>query len=198
MATVMARGPGPTPAEHGRAPAHGDPMIIRTALALCAVMALSSVAALAHATLEVNQAPVRSIYKATIRIGHGCEGSATVRIRVRIPDGYVGVKPMPKPGWTLETIRTSYPQPVKHLDETFSEGAREVIWTGTLPDEHYDEFVLRGYLAGTLEPGSFLAIPVLQECERGALRWIAVPATGRSADDLKEPAPRVKLLPADK
>ena len=173
-------------------------MIVRTALALGAAMALSAGHASAHAALEVTQAPIRSVYKATIRIGHGCDGSATVRIRVRIPDGYVGVKPMPKPGWTLETIRGPYPQPVKHLDETFSEGPREVIWTGKLPDDHYDEFVLRGFLAGTLEPGTFLAIPVLQECERGALRWIEVPPAGKSAEDLKEPAPRVKLLPADK
>jgi periplasmic copper chaperone A len=33
--------------------------------------------AFAHATLETKEAPASSFYKAVIRIGHGCEGTAT-------------------------------------------------------------------------------------------------------------------------
>jgi periplasmic copper chaperone A len=36
---------------------------------------------------------------------------------------------------------------------------------------------------------------VVQECETGVNRWIEIPADGKSAHDLKEPAPGVKLLP---
>jgi periplasmic copper chaperone A len=171
----------------------------RTVLAAAGIATLSLAATLpafAHATLEVGQAPIKSSYKATVRIGHGCEGTATLKVRVRIPDGYVAVKPMPKAGWTMETVRGPYPQPVKYFDETLTEGLREVVWTGKLLDEHYDEFVVRGYLSGSLEPGSRLYIPVVQECEKGTHRWIEIPAPGKSADDYKEPAPGVKLLPA--
>jgi uncharacterized protein YcnI len=174
-------------------------MINRMVLALAGLGTLAAFQtppAAAHATLEVSQAPVKSSYKATIRIGHGCEGTATLKVRVRIPEGYVAVKPMPKAGWTMETVRGPYPQPVKYFDETLTEGLREVVWTGKLLDEHYDEFVVRGYLAGTLEPGSRLYIPVVQECEKGTHRWIEIPAPGKSADDYKEPAPSVRLLPA--
>lgn len=174
-------------------------MTLRTLLALAGITILvpfQAAPALAHATLEVTQAPIKSSYKATIRVGHGCQGSATLKVRVRIPEGYIAVKPMPKAGWALETIRAPYPQPVKYYDETLKEGVREVIWTGKLLDEHYDEFVVRGYLSDALEPGSRLYIPVVQECETGTHRWIEIPAPGKSADDYKEPAPSVKLLPA--
>jgi uncharacterized protein YcnI len=38
-------------------------------------------------------------------------------------------------------------------------------------------------------------VPVVQECEKGIHRWIEIPAEGKSADDYKEPAPGIKLLP---
>ena len=56
----------------------------------------------AHVTLEPREAPVAAAYKGVMRVPHGCEGAATISLRVRIPDGVIGVKPMPKPGWELE------------------------------------------------------------------------------------------------
>ena len=64
--------------------------------------------ALAHATLERQEAAVGSSYKGVMRVPHGCAGSATIRVRIRIPEGVVGVKPMHKPGWTLETTKGKY------------------------------------------------------------------------------------------
>src|SRR5262249_35554825 len=60
--------------------------------------------AAAHVTLEHQQAKVSAPYKAVLRVPHGCEGTATTAIRVKIPDGVIGVKPMPKSGWTLTTV----------------------------------------------------------------------------------------------
>lgn len=177
----------------------------RTACALAALtmtwlagsFGLQTDKALAHATLEVTQAPIRSTYKATIRIDHGCEGTATRRLRVRIPDGYVAVRPMPKAGWTIDTVRGPYTAPAITADGVVAEGVREVIWTGRLPDEHYDEFVVSGFLSDTLQPGSRLHIPIVQECEKGSHRWIQVPTPGKAAEDDREPAPSVRLLPAN-
>ena len=56
--------------------------------------------ACAHVTLETREAPVGTPYKAVLRVPHGCEGAATVALRVRIPEGMIAVKPMPKPGST--------------------------------------------------------------------------------------------------
>jgi periplasmic copper chaperone A len=71
--------------------------MIRIALLSAAgALALSS-AALAHVALEQKEAPIGASYKAVLRVPHGCDGSATQALRVRIPDGYLNVKPMPKP-----------------------------------------------------------------------------------------------------
>ena len=154
-------------------------------------------AAQAHITLETQQAAVKSTYKAVLRVGHGCEGAASLKIRVQIPEGVIAVKPMPKPGWALETIKAPYKQPARYFDEALSEGVREIIWTGKLLDEHYDEFVFRAYLSDSLQPDTMLYFPAVQECEGGkAERWIEIPAAGKSADDYKYPAPALKLTPA--
>jgi periplasmic copper chaperone A len=63
--------------------------------------------AVAHVTLEAQEANIGMPYKAVLRVPHGCEGSATVTLRVRIPDGVIAVKPMPKPGWMLSTASST-------------------------------------------------------------------------------------------
>ena len=86
------------------------------------------------------------------------------------------------------------PLPIGH-GQTTDEIVREVAWTGgRLATEQYDEFRLVVKLPET--PGTLLAIPVLQECERGELRWTEVPAKGQPAHELKYPAPVLKLAPA--
>ena len=164
------------------------------ALALTALAAVPP-AALAHVTLETQRAPAASTYKAVLRVGHGCGGSPTTAIRVRIPEGVIAVKPMPKPGWELATEVEPYAQPYQYLDQTLTEGVSEIAWTGgSLPDEWYDEFVFRGRLPDQPE-GTVIHFPVVQECAEGVHRWIEIPEQGRSADDYEEPAPAVTLTP---
>ena len=45
--------------------------------------------ACAHITLERREAPVGASYKAVMRVPHGCDGSPTTAIRVRIPEGII-------------------------------------------------------------------------------------------------------------
>ena len=105
--------------------------------------------AAAHITLETQQAKVNSAYKAVLRVPHGCSGSATTSVRVKIPEGLIGVKPMPHPGWTLATTTGKYPKTYKLYHAEISEGVTEVGWSGgKLPDDWYDEFVFTGFLTG--------------------------------------------------
>lgn len=159
------------------------------------VLAALSLPAAAHVTLETQQAVAGSTYKAVLRVGHGCEGTPMHTIRVRVPDGIMDVKPMPKPGWQLSTVKGKLDQPIDDgHGGKITEGVREIAWTGgKLLDEHYDEFVFRGQLPN--KPGETIYIPVVQECEKGVHRWIEIPAAGKSARDYKEPAPGVRLLP---
>src|SRR4051812_26998220 len=115
----------------------------------CAGAALVTWPAAAHVTLENRQATPASYYKAVFAVPHGCAGSPTVKFRVQIPDGVIAVKPMPKPGWNLETVKGTYSTSYQHHGATVTEGVREVTWSGgKLPDDNYDEFVLATYLAG--------------------------------------------------
>ena len=154
---------------------------------------LSASAALAHATLETGESPQGAAYKAVLRIGHGCEGEATLKLRVQIPEGVISVKPMPKAGWTLETVKGPYAEAYDYYGTKLTEGVKEIVWTGELPDEYYDEFVFRGTLAATLAVGSNVYFPVVQECATKAERWIEIPAKGQSAEDLESPAPGVTI-----
>ena len=157
-------------------------------------LAVSS--AFAHVTLERQEAPVGAPYKAVFRVPHGCGTSATVKLRLRIPDGVIAVKPMPKPGWQIDTVKAKYDKTYTMFhNNTVSEGVKEVSFTGRLPDDNYDEFVLSVYLTDELKAGSKLYFPVVQECETGVQRWIEIPEDGKDAHDLKEPAPGVNLLP---
>ncbi len=130
-------------------------------------------------------------------IPHGCDGSATVKVRVQIPEGVIGVKPMPKPGWTISTVRAPYARsyPFYH-GQTLTEGVKEIAWAGRLADDFVDDFVFAGFLADTLPAGETLFFPTYQECEKGEWRWIEVPAPGQDAHALAHPAPGVRLLPA--
>ncbi|WP_375412786.1 YcnI family protein [uncultured Bradyrhizobium sp.] len=153
-------------------------------------------AAEAHVILENRQASPGSHYKAVFAVPHGCAGSATVKIRVQIPEGVIAVKPMPKPGWSVETVKGKYATSYDYHGATISEGVKEVAWSGgKLPDDNYDEFVASTFLTGSLKPGMTLYFPVVQECEQGTSRWIDIPEQGKSAHDTKSPAPGVKLMP---
>ena len=168
-------------------------MSMKFAMAVVAAVLLSP-SAQAHVTLEQGQAPAGSTYKATLRVPHGCSGSPTVRLRVRVPDGMVNVKPMPKAGWELTTVRGPLAQPASgDHGARITEGVREIVWSGRLLDEHYDEFVFRGTLPDA--PNTTLYVPVVSECEVGVDRWIEVPAAGQNARDLRYPAPSLRLTP---
>lgn len=165
------------------------------AAALGASMLATPITAFAHATLEVKEAEVGSTYKAIIRVGHGCGSEATHTLRVQVPEGFVNVKPQPKAGWKLETVRGDYGKTYTLYGHEHKEGVKEVIWSGNeLADDHYDEFVLRGTLASGLEAGTTFHIPVVQECANGAERWIQIPAEGQDPHELEYPAPGVKLI----
>jgi uncharacterized protein YcnI len=171
---------------------------VRRAIIISAAMIALGAEASAHVTLEQSEARVGASYKAVLKVPHGCEGTATTSIHVRIPAGFIAVKPMPKPGWTLATKEWAYDKTYNFFHgRTLKEGVTEISWSGgKLPDAWYDEFVLAGFLAGEVKPGETLYLPVVQECEKGTHRWIEIPEPGKSAGDLPEPAPALRLVPA--
>ncbi|HET8598321.1 MAG TPA: YcnI family protein [Castellaniella sp.] len=151
---------------------------------------LLSVSAQAHITLEAPKAAVGSYYMAVLRVPHGCQGSDTTRIRVKIPEGVLGVKPQPKAGWTLDITQGAYEKPQQFHGAQLDKGVREISWSGDLPDAYYDEFVFRGFLSSSLKAGDTLYFPVVQECKQGVDRWIDT----TSDEESENAAPRVRLV----
>lgn len=165
------------------------------AFALAALAPLMATEAGAHATLETAEAPANAFYKAVLRVPHGCEGRPTHTVRLRVPEGVIAAKPMPKPGWQLTTVKGKYAQSYTYFGSQISEGVVEVVWSGgELPDDWYDEFVVRVRLTD-FAPGTMVYFPVVQECADGLVhRWIEIPADGKSAHDYEEPAPGLKIV----
>jgi uncharacterized protein YcnI len=165
-------------------------MIKELSLAVAATV-LAVGAAHAHATLEQSQGVSGKPYKAVVRIGHGCEGKATIKIKVKVPEGLLSAKPMPKPGWTIEKVRAPYEKSYDLYGEAVKEGVSEITWSGgNLADDEYDEFVFRGTVANELPTGTRIYVPIVQECTDGASeRWIEIPSAGKTSDDYENPAP---------
>lgn len=152
----------------------------------------------AHVVLEEPAALAGSSYRAAFRIGHGCAGSPTTGIKVYIPAGVRGAKPMPKAGWTLTTQRAPLAQPYDYHGKTVREDVVEISWTAqspaqALPDDWYDEFVLRATLP--VQAGA-LWFRVLQTCASGQLDWADIPAQGTSTRGMKTPAALLEVLPS--
>ena len=151
-----------------------------------------------HVVLNEPVALANTSYRAAFRVGHGCGGSPTTAIRVTLPAGFQGAKPMPHAGWALVVREEKLARPYKSHGKEVTQDVVEVTWTAktrddALPDAFYDEFVLRGQLPDVAGPMWF---KVLQSCDKGHKDWSDVPASGTSTQGLKAPAALLEILPS--
>lgn len=172
--------------------------IVYIASALCTLSLHTSIAQ-AHATLEQQTAPINSTYKAVMRIGHGCKGSATTALSVKIPEGVIKVKPKAIAGWRIEIKEADYAKSYDYYGKKISKGPVEIKWIGgPLPDNHYEEFIFRARITDAFKAGETVYFPTVQSCEKGENPWVEIPAKGQDSHDLKHPAPGLKLLEGKK
>jgi uncharacterized protein YcnI len=168
--------------------------ISRSAAALAAVALAGGIGpATAHVTASPNEAAAGSYFQSAFTVPHGCSGSPTIAVRIKIPDGVTSVKPQMKPGWQIEIKNRKLDTPIDAgHGRMISETVDEVAWRGgSLPDIYYDTFGLVMKLPD--DAGKTLYFPVVQECKEGVHRWITIPADGEKWHEAKEPAPFIKL-----
>ena len=148
--------------------------------------------ATAHIGTTPGQAPAGQTTVVGFTVGHGCEGSPTRSVSIRIPAGVTAAKPKPKPGWRIAIQRGTLPKPVKDFEgNTVTRGVLSVTWNGgNLPDAYFDTFELRLGMPNT--PGKMLYFPTVQRCAKGLTRWIQIPKRGQAEPDA--PAPGVMLV----
>jgi hypothetical protein len=161
--------------------------------AAIAVIASHS-SALAHITLATGETKAGTYYRAVFQVPHGCDGAATQSIRIQIPEGVIGVKPMPKAGWTLNVTRSAYAKSYQSHGKSVTEGPKEVVWSGgSLSDDNYDEFVFTSFITD-FPPGQAIYFPTVQTCAKGEVSWDQMAAAGENPHSLKSPAPMLRIV----
>lgn len=168
-------------------------LLIGAGLTAAAVIA-SQQSASAHVTLATGEARANTYYKAVFQVPHGCDGAATQTVRVQIPEGVIGVKPMPKAGWTLSITRGAYAKSYQSHGKTVAEGPKEIVWSGgSLADDNYDEFVFTSFITD-FPSGQAIAFPTVQQCAKGEVRWDQIASEGQNPHSLKSPAPVLRIV----
>jgi periplasmic copper chaperone A len=179
---------------------HYSRQIAIQCIAILAIITPAS-AVFAHVVLEDQAALAGRSYKAVLKVGHGCEGSPTTAMRVTIPAGFMGAKPMPKAGWKLDIKTAKLAVPYDNHGTKVTDDVSEITWTATskdsyLPEAYYDEFILRGGLPSKVNEGAAMWFKVLQTCEKGSNDWSQTPASGVDMKGLKSPAALLEIIPS--
>jgi uncharacterized protein YcnI len=152
-------------------------------------LAVLSGAAVGHVSLEGKTAYAGAPFDATFRVGHGCSGSPTVKLRIRMPDGVIAVEPQAKDGWSVFSETSAYDHPAASGGQIFSEGIESVTWTGHLSAHESGAFMLKARLSDDAVAGRKLMFPVYQQCEKGEERWTD------PDDEDEHPAPFLTVMP---
>lgn len=152
--------------------------------------------AFSHIVLEEQTALAGTSYRAVLRLSHGCDGSPVTALRILIPAGFQGAKPMPKAGWVLGIKTARLPKPYTSHGKQVTDDVSEITWTASgrdhwVQDAWYEEFVVRGNLPAEAGPMWF---KVLQTCDKGSIDWADVPASGTSTKGLKSPAALLEII----
>ena len=163
---------------------------------LCAALALifSAAAVSAHVVLTQRSAPADSYFRASFTVPHGCDGEATTKISIWLPESVLQAKPQVKAGWKIETVRVKLDKIVDGPHGTkITERVAKVIFSGgVVPDDHFDEFTLQLRLPS--EAGT-LYFPVEQECGGKRRAWSEIPSPGQKLSDLENPAASLNVTP---
>lgn len=125
-------------------------------------------------------------------VPHGCDGSATTKVAIEIPDGIDVVTPTINDGWTIG----KQTEPVSGEGDENERVARVTYTTKTpLPDGYRETFELS--VALPTDAGETLVFPTVQTCKKGETAWTQVPKEGQTEEDLESPAPSITLTSAD-
>ncbi len=142
---------------------------------------LTPTTAFAHPQLAPPLANLDTLYQGELRVPHGCDDYATVKLRIRLPTSLKEATATSIDGWTSTVSRNK-------------KGETEITWSGArLAPDVEGRFKFQAKI-GDVKPGTKLYIPVLQFCEQEAQSfWIDVPESDQNDDDLDYPAPSLTI-----
>lgn len=177
----------------------------RTAARLLAAPAAAGVALLAlagpasaHVTITPTTTAAGAYTVLTVSVPHGCEGSATTKVAIQIPEDILAVTPTRNPLWDVTKQKKKLAEPVTDAHgNTVTERDAVVVYTAKtpLPDGYRDAFELSLKLPE--EEGKTLVFPAIQTCEKGETAWAEVAAEGQDPEELEHPAPTLTITAAE-
>lgn len=141
------------------------------ATCIAGVLTLSSPVA-AHIDPNPTEAQAGSTLSVGFTVEHGCDGSPTIQLDMRLPDGVTDAAPDDVDGW-----------------DGSIDGNIVTFVGGPLADDVEATFAVTMTLPPT--PDTTIYFPFVQRCEEGEIRWIGIPT--EPGDELDEPAPALVL-----
>lgn len=150
-----------------------------TGLAAAGIVALGTTSAMAHVTITPSTTAAGATAELRVEIPHGCVGSATTAISIRMPEGVSDVTASGTDRWAVEQT------------------ADALTWTTDepLPDAEHAEVEFSVRLPD--DDGATLVFPVIQQCEQGEAAWTEVAEHGEGHDGLERPAPFLVVTPGE-
>jgi uncharacterized protein YcnI len=119
----------------------------------------AATAAYAHVTAIPSVVPPSSQATIAFRIPHGCDGSPTKEVSIRMPAGVTMVKPGHIPGWLISISNDS------------------VTWTAdssgnfTIPNEAFMDFTINLETPSKGDANNQIYFPTHQSCVEGHIHW---------------------------
>jgi uncharacterized protein YcnI len=172
---------------------------LAAAPAAAAALSLSLISpASAHVTVGGSTTEAGEYTVLTVSVPHGCEGSPTTKVEIKVPADVLSVTPTRNPFWDVSTSVQKLSKPTKDAHgNAVTERTGTVTYTATtpLPDGQRDAFELSFQVPD--KAGETLAFPTVQTCEKGKTAWVEVPAKGENAEELEHPAPSFVITPDD-
>lgn len=150
-----------------------------TGLAAAGIVTLGTTSAMAHVTITPSTTAAGATAELQVEIPHGCVGSATTAISIRMPEGVSDVTASGTDRWAVE------------------QAADALTWTTDepLPDAEHAEVEFSVRLPD--DDGATLVFPVIQQCEEGEAAWTEVAEHGEGHDGLERPAPVLVVTPGE-
>jgi uncharacterized protein YcnI len=146
-------------------------LVLISSAAVAAAVALAN-PVFAHIDPDPSEAQAGSTLSVAFTIEHGCDGSPTVQLDMRLPDG----------------VTDAEPEPFEDFEGSIDGGVITYVG-GPLADDQEATFAVTMTLPPT--PDTTIFFPIVQRCEEGEIRWIAIP--DEPGQELDEPAPALAL-----
>jgi periplasmic copper chaperone A len=159
--------------------------------AAAAILAAPAVAS-AHVTVNPREAAAGGFTVLNVRVPNERDNKGTVKVDLRLPDGFYFLSYKKVPGWKVKLTRKKLDTPVDLGGFSVSERFTRIVWTGNpnkggiIRPDQFEEFPISVRMPDG-NAGDQLVFPAFQTYRGGErVAWTGGP-------DADEPAPRITL-----